>query len=382
MTCVALIVAAGRGTRFGAPLPKQFASLAGRPVLSHCINIFASHQRIDATRCVIHPDDRAHYDAAAVGAVLLEPVAGGRTRQESVRLGLESLGFMQPTQVLIHDGARPFPAPALIDRVISALDTHEGAIAAVPVTDTLKREALGGVIGQTIARAGLWRAQTPQAFRYQTILDAHCAFAETEVTDDAALLEQMGLPVALVPASEENMKITTADDLDRAERLLGGSAETRVGTGFDVHRFGPGSGIRLCGVALAHDAALVGHSDADVGLHAIVDAVLGAIGAGDIGSHFPPSDARWRGADSAAFVSHAAGLVAAAGGRVGNIDVTLICERPRIGSHREAMRTTVAGLLGIGPERVSIKATTTEGLGFTGRGEGIAAQAVATVVLG
>jgi len=316
------------------------------------------------------------------GLDILEPVAGGRTRQESVRLGLESLVSHNPRHVLIHDGARPFPAWSLIDQVVEALETHEGAIAAVPVTDTLKREAAGSVIEETIPRAGLWRAQTPQGFRFRTVLDAHRAFAEREVTDDAALLEELGLPVALIQASEENMKITNADDLDRAERLLAKSGETRVGTGFDVHRFGPGSSVRLCGVTVPHGAGLVGHSDADVGLHAIVDALLGAIGAGDIGSHFPPSEPQWRGADSAAFVSHAVGLISAAGGRIGNVDVTLICERPKIGPHREAMRETVASLLGVERDRVSIKATTTERLGFTGRGEGIAGQAVATVILG
>jgi 2-C-methyl-D-erythritol 4-phosphate cytidylyltransferase/2-C-methyl-D-erythritol 2,4-cyclodiphosphate synthase len=297
-----------------------------------------------------------------------------------VRLGLEGLAPHAPGAVLIHDGARPFIGAAVIDRVLDGLGGAAGAIAALPVTDTLKRGVDGRIAG-TVARVGLWRAQTPQGFRFAEILAAHRAAAGHELTDDAAVAERAGLPVALVEGAPENIKITTADDLTRAERWLAEVTETRVGQGFDVHRFGPGDHVTLCGISLPHEAGLLGHSDADVGLHALTDAILGALGAGDIGQHFPPSEARWKDAESGVFLRHAGGLVAEAGGRIRHLDVTLICERPRIGSHRPAMVARIAELLGIDPGRVSVKATTTEGLGFTGRGEGIAAQAIATLSL-
>ena len=312
-----------------------------------------------------------------------KPAAGGPSRQDSARLGLESLAALAPGAVLIHDGARPFVGAAVIDRVLDALGASAGAIAALPVTDTLKRGADGLITG-TVERAGLWRAQTPQGFRFAEILAAHQKSAGRELTDDAAVAERAGLPVALVEGAPENIKITTQDDLARAECWLAGEqagAETRVGQGFDVHRFGPGDQVMLCGIAVPHDAGLMGHSDADVGLHALTDAILGALGAGDIGQHFPPSEARWRDAESGVFLRHAGDLVTGAGGRIRHLDVTLICERPRIGPHRAAMVTRIAELLGIDAGRVSVKATTTEGLGFTGRGEGIAAQANATISL-
>ncbi len=385
---VALVVAAGRGQRFGGPLPKQYAELAGRPVLGHSLARLAAHPRIDRVVAVIHPDDRLLYDRAAAGLALPEPAAGGASRQDSVRLGLESLEARAPGAVLIHDGARPFVGAAVIDRVLDALGTTAGAIAALPVTDTLKRGADGRIAG-TVARAGLWRAQTPQGFRFAEILAAHRAVHKAggglELTDDAAVAERAGLPVALVAGAPENVKITTQDDLARAETWLASATETRVGQGFDVHRFGPGDRVMLCGVAVPHEAGLIGHSDADVGLHALTDAILGALGAGDIGQHFPPTDARWRDAESGVFLRHAGELVAAAGGRIRHLDVTLICERPKIGPHRAAMVARIAELLGIDAGRargrISVKATTTEGLGFTGRGEGIAAQAVATLAL-
>ena len=384
---VALVVAAGRGRRFGGESPKQYASLAGRPLLRHSLAAFAAHPGIDAVRAVIHPDDRAHYEAAADGLGLLAPVPGGGSRQESVRLGLESLEGTAPGRVLIHDGARPFVEPALIDRVLDALERAPGAIAALPVTDTLKRGEAERIAG-TVRREGLWRAQTPQGFRFEDILAAHRAARDTpDLTDDAAVAERAGLEVLLVEGSPANLKVTTPRDLARAERWLAGGMggaggeEIRTGFGFDVHRFGPGDRVRLCGVELPNDAGLVGHSDADVGLHAAVDAILGALAAGDIGEHFPPSDPQWKDADSGRFARHAADLVAARGGRIVNLDVTLICERPRIGPHRAAMTARLAELLGIDPGRVSVKATTTERLGFTGRGEGIAAQAIAGVAL-
>ena len=380
--CVALIVAAGRGTRAGGPLPKQYRSLGGKPVLRRAVQAFRQHARVDQVRVVIHADDRALYDAATAGLDLLGPVEGGPTRQESVRRGLESLAGMTPRHVLIHDGARPFVSPAIIDRVLDGLAAAPGVIAALPVTDTIKRAADGEpLIAETVDRRSLWRAQTPQGFRFAEILAAHRAAAGADLTDDAAVAAQAKLSVTMVPGSEENVKITTDEDLSRAARALEAALELRVGQGFDVHRFAPGDAVQLCGVRIPHARSLEGHSDADVGLHAVTDAILGALAAGDIGHHFPPSDPRWRGADSAVFLRHAASLVTDAGGRVVHVDVTLICEAPRIGPHREAMVRRLAEILGLGPDRCSVKATTTERLGFTGRGEGIAAQAVATVRL-
>lgn len=372
--CAALIVAAGRGRRFGGDLPKQYRMLGGRPVLRHSLAVLAAHPGIRTIRAVIHPDDRPLYDVAAEGLPLAEPVAGGETRQESVLRGLESLADEAPDHVLIHDGARPFLTLSLIDDLLAALEEHPGAIAALPVADTLKRGA-EGLVADTVPRDGLWRAQTPQGFHFDAILSAHRRAAGRALTDDAAVAEAAGMAVALVPGSEENVKITTAEDLARAQRLFEGPGMPRIGSGFDVHRLVPGDGVTLCGVRIAADVSLEGHSDADVGLHALTDALLGAIGAGDIGQHFPPSEERWRGVASERFVRHAGALVAGLGGRVGNVDLTLICQRPRLAPHRRAMAARVAALLEVPAERVSIKATTTEGLGFTGRGEGIAAQA-------
>jgi 2-C-methyl-D-erythritol 4-phosphate cytidylyltransferase/2-C-methyl-D-erythritol 2,4-cyclodiphosphate synthase len=378
--CVALIVASGRGQRFGGERPKQYQPLAGRPVLRHSLERFCRHPRVAAVRAVIHPDDRELYDEAARELDLLAPAAGGAARQDSVRLGLESLQDAAPGVVLIHDGVRPLIDATLIDRVLDGLAHHPAVLPALPVTDTLKRVAAGRVL-DTVERAGLCRAQTPQGFVYQAILAAHRAAAGTELTDDVALAENAGLEVATVAGDETNLKITEPADLARAELLLGGRRQPRTGLGFDVHRLGPGDGLVLMGVRLPGPLHLIGHSDADVGLHAVTDALLGALGAGDIGSHFPPSDPRWAGADSALFLEHARRLLEAAGGRIEHVDATLICERPKIGPHRPMMVARLAALLRIEAGRVSIKATTTERLGFTGRGEGIAAQAVATVSL-
>ncbi len=377
---IALIVAAGRGQRFGTAMPKQYLPLAGKPVLRHSLERFVRHPKIGAVRAVIHGDDRPLYDAAATGLTLLAPVTGGATRQESVRRGLESLRDLKPAHVLIHDAARPLVDAALIDRMLGALASSSGAIPALPVSDTVKRAENGRVI-ETLDRRTLWRAQTPQAFRYGDILAAHAAAAGRELTDDAAVAEAAGLAVALVEGTEENFKVTNETDLRRAEQLLSPSIDVRCGNGFDVHRFGQGNQVMLCGIAVPHDQGLEGHSDADVGLHSLTDAILGAIGAGDIGQHFPPGDPRWRGADSAQFLAHAGSLVSERGGRILSADITLICERPKVGAYRAAMVARVAEILGLDPSRISVKATTTEGLGFTGRGEGIAAQATATIAL-
>ncbi len=399
---VALIVAAGRGHRVGGPLPKQYLMLGERRVLHHTVAAFAEHDGIDGVRAVIHPDDRPLYDDAVAGltagaaAKLLPPAHGGATRQDSVRFGLESLAAAQPAVVLIHDGARPLVSAPVIDRTLAALDGHDGAIAALRVSDTLKRERQvqsAQTIAGTVARAGLWRAQTPQAFRFPDILAAHRRAAGNEVTDDAAVAELAGLAVALVEGAEDNLKITTAGDVARAEQILAARVagrqaaqapthwEPRVGMGYDVHRFGPGDHIMLCGVKLPHDRGVLSHSDGDVALHALVDAILGTIGAGDIGTHFPPSDPAWRDVASAIFVQRAMELLVARGGELTNVDLTLICERPKVAPHRAAMTARLAALLGLADERIGLKATTTEKLGFTGRGEGIAAQALATVRL-
>lgn len=377
----AVIVAAGRGTRFGGTLPKQYLPLAGGTVLRRAVAAFATHPRIDGVQVVIRDEDRALFDEAVAGLAVLAPVPGGAERQDSVRLGLEALAPHEPACVLIHDGARPFPDAALIDRVIDALDTAPAAIPGLPLGDTVKR-VMDGVIRETVDRSQLWRAQTPQGFHFAAILTAHRAAAGRVLTDDAAVAEAAGIAPVIVPGSEDNLKVTTAQDLAAAERLLAARlGDIRIGQGFDVHPFGPGDHVMVCGVAIPHEVAPVGHSDADVGLHALTDAVLGAIGAGDIGMHFPPSDERWRGASSDRFLAYAAALVAEHGGIVAAVDVTIICEGPRIAPHRDRMIERVAEILAIAPGRVSVKATTTEGLGFAGRREGIAAQAVATIRL-
>ena len=379
--CAALIVAAGRGSRFGGDIPKQWRDLNKRPVLRHSLATLAMHPSIQDVCTVIHPDDRAFYDRAAQGLSLPEPIIGGDKRQSSVRLGLEALMKLPkpPDLVLIHDGARPFVDPGLIGRILEALSHHQGVIPALAVTDSLKQLEDG--IVRSRPRDGLWRAQTPQGFHFKDILMAHRQAEDLDLTDDAAIAELAGLDVVLVAGSESNFKITSADDLSRAESRFSGSFETRFGSGFDVHRFSDGDRVMLCNIPIPHDFALLGHSDADVALHALTDALLGAIGAGDIGRHFPPTDPKWKGASSDLFLKHAVQLVQAQGGRIGNVDVTIICERPKIGPHQPAMRRRLAEILEIEESRINVKATTTEGLGFTGRGEGIAAEAVAALLL-
>lgn len=381
MQAVALIVAGGSGSRFGGPVPKQYRSLAGVPILRRTVTAFLNHPRITAVQVVIRAEDAALYTKAVAGLDLPPPVIGGADRQASVLCGLEALSGAGEGGVLIQDAARPLVPPAVIDRVLDALAPGVGAIAALPIADTLWR-APGAVCTDRVDRQDLWRAQTPQGFLLGDIRAAHRAAAGRGFTDDAAVAQAAGLRVQLVEGSPLAAKITTEADLIEAEtRLRHSLTDIRVGTGFDVHAFAEGDHVTLCGLKIPHSRGLAGHSDADVGLHALTDALLGALAAGDIGQHFPPSEARWKGADSAVFLRHAADLVAARGGVIAHVDVTLICERPKVGPHRGAMQARVAALLGIALDRVSIKATTTEKLGFTGREEGIAAQAVATLRL-
>ncbi len=391
MTVSALIVAAGRGARAAdaGGLPKQYRHIGGVPMIAKSIAAFATHARVDDILVVIHPEDEALYrDASEPFVRRLRPaVAGGARRQDSVRAGLEALAGAAPSSILIHDAARPFVSPDLIDRVIDGLAAHQGALPALAVTDSLKRAEDGRVTG-TIARDSLWQAQTPQGFKFDAILAAHRAAANEagEFTDDSGVAEWFGLDVALVEGSASNRKLTTSEDLLIADDLLrpkrtSSAGVIRVASGYDVHAFGPGDAVILCGVSIPHAKKLIGHSDADVGLHALTDALLGTIADGDIGVHFPPSDARWRGAASQLFLKHAAEKIEARGGRIVHVDVTLLCEAPRIGPYRDQMRGRIAETLGIQISQVSIKATTNEGLGFIGRGEGIAAMATATVSL-
>lgn len=375
MSTVALIVAAGRGVRAGGGTPKQYRRLAGVPVLRRTVRAFLRHPGIDLVRCVVHPDDKALYAAATHGLALADPAMGRATRQGSVLAGLEMSSGSK--WVLIHDAARPLLPSGVIDRVLEALEAGAtGAVPVLPVVDTLC-ESDGG----TVAREGLLRVQTPQGFDYTAIIAAHRATSDNHATDDAGLLRRVGLEVALVPGDELAMKLTDEADFLRAEALLGSAMLTRVGTGFDVHAFAPGDHIMLCGLRLEHDQGVLAHSDGDVGLHALTDAIFGALGDGDIGQHFPPANERWRGAASDQFLVHAGELVAARGGVIDHLDLTIICERPKVGPHRDRMRVRVAEILRLSFDQVSIKATTTEALGFTGRREGIAAQAAATLRL-
>lgn len=376
MRVIALVLAGGSGSRHG-PSPKQYLTLLGQPVLRHALARLLAHPGIGAVRAVIGAGDQPPYDLATAGLALPPPIIGGTTRQASARAGLEAIAAEAPDAVLIHDAARPLLPHAVIDRLLAALATGEAAIPALPVADTLRRT--DGLATSTVPRDKLHRVQTPQAFRFQRILTAHRA-ATQDHTDDAALIEALGGQVRLVDGDERLMKITQPGDIARLEALAGGM-ETRVGTGFDVHRLATGRKLVLCGIEIPHIQGLVGHSDADVGIHALCDAIYGALGAGDIGTHFPPSQPRWKDADSALFLRHAAGLVAARAGRIVNADVTLICEAPRIGPHAMAMRQRLAVLLGVDPARVGVKATTTEQVGFAGRREGIAAQAVVSITV-
>lgn len=377
---VALLVAAGSGARTGGSAPKQYLRIWGKPLLAHALD-HLDHPAIDRVQVVIGAGQDALYREAIGGRALPAPIIGGETRRRSVRHGLEALaGDREVRRVLVHDAARPFLPPLVIDRLLGALDEQPGAVPALPVTDTLA--SVGADLGDVVSRDALIRVQTPQAFRFPELLAAHRAWPEQlDATDDAQIVRASGLRVAVVPGDARLEKITVPDDFARAEQMLANRLVSRTGLGFDVHAFGDDEQLWLGGLLIPHPRGLTGHSDADVVLHALTDAILGAIGAGDIGDHFPPSDPQWRGAASSRFVEYAAGLVAERGGRIDHADMTIICEAPRIGPHREAMRTHVAGLLRLPPARISVKATTTERLGFTGRGEGIAAQAAVTIRL-
>lgn len=384
MRVSALLMAAGQGARFGADIPKQYLPLLGRPVLRHAAEALLRDGLVERLLPVCAAGEEARVAALLDGLpAALAPVAGGATRQASVRAGLEALaalGGTLPDAVLVHDAARPVVPAGTVARLLAALAETPGAIPAQRVTDTLKREGAAARIGATVPREGLWRAQTPQAFRFPALLAAHRA-ASGEATDDAQLLEMAGEAVALVEGSESNVKITFPEDLGRVAAALSAGLLPRIGTGFDVHRIETGRPMVLCGVVVPCEFGLEGHSDADVGIHALCDAIYGALAEGDIGRHFPPSEMRWKGADSAQFLRHAAGRIAARGGMLANADVTLLCERPKIGPHRDAMQARLAELLGTESSRIGVKATTTERLGFTGRGEGIAAQAAVMLLL-
>lgn len=372
-------MAAGSGSRFGAAQPKQYLPLLGRPVLRHAAEALLREGGVDVLLPVCAPDAIAEVTALLAGLPCIAPVAGGATRQASVRAGLEALAADPPSIVLVHDGARPVVPPGTVAALRAALATHAGAIPAQPVSDTLKRGDAGTIL-ETVPRAGLFRAQTPQAFRFVALLNAHRA-ATGEATDDAQLLEQAGVPVALVAGGESNVKITWPEDLARMEASMLARMMPRIGTGFDVHRLVAGRPMVLCGVTLPSPLGLDGHSDADVGIHALCDAIYGALAEGDIGRWFPPTDDQYKDADSARFLIHAAGRIVARGGVLANADVTLICERPKITPHATAMRERLATLMGVPLALVSVKATTTERLGFPGRGEGIAAQAAVSVLV-
>jgi len=382
----AVIVAAGRGSRAGAAdVPKQYRPVGGETMLRRTLAAFAGAPGIAWLQTVIHADDAALYRAAAEGFDLLPPVSGGATRQASVLAGLEALAAHAPDIVLIHDAARPFASAALIARAIDAARTSGAAIPALAVTDTIKRVAAGGQVGETLDRGQLRAVQTPQAFAYQPLIAAHRKAARegrADFTDDAALAEWAGLAVATFDGESGNIKITNPEDFMRAEAMqMTQLGDVRIGSGIDVHAFAPGDHVIIGGVRIPHTQALTGHSDADVGLHALTDAVLGALADGDIGAHFPPSDPQWRGASSDRFLKFAVDRVAARGGRIAHLDLTIVCEAPKIGPHRDALRASIARIAGLDIGRVAVKATTSERLGFTGRGEGIAAYATATIRL-
>jgi 2-C-methyl-D-erythritol 4-phosphate cytidylyltransferase/2-C-methyl-D-erythritol 2,4-cyclodiphosphate synthase len=388
-TVAVIVVAAGKGERVardGDPTPKQYRLLAGQPVLKQTLGALLGVPVVDWILPVIHADHAEPYAELGIASSrLLPPVAGGATRQASVLAGLEGLVALRPDIVLIHDAARPFVDAALVDSVVDALASHAGALPALPVTDTIKRAPDGQRVVATEDRRELFAAQTPQGFRFDAILAAHrqAAAQPHEFTDDAAIAEWAGLDVALVPGSTRNFKLTHAEDFSRAQRLFSGETmmETRIGSGYDVHSFEPGDAVWLGGVEIPHKAKLNGHSDADVALHALTDAIYGALGEGDIGTFFPPSDPQWKGAASRIFLTHAAGLVARRRGRIVNLDITIVCEAPKIAPHVAAMRAAIADACGIAASRVTIKATTNERLGFIGREEGIVAMATASIEL-
>jgi 2-C-methyl-D-erythritol 4-phosphate cytidylyltransferase/2-C-methyl-D-erythritol 2,4-cyclodiphosphate synthase len=382
----AIVVAAGRGERAGGGIPKQYRSIAGEPMIRPTLRAFLGHPQIDVVQPVIRSGDESDYEAATAGLENLPaPVAGGATRQASVRAGLEALAPMAPDLVLVHDAARPFLTPGLIDRAIIAGRSSGAAVPGVAIADTVKAIDAEARVAETLDRNRLRIVQTPQAFAFGLIIAAHRRAAAAGLdgfTDDAALAEWAGHPVSVFDGEAGNVKVTTNDDFALAEVLhLANLSDVRTGNGFDVHAFAEGNHVMLGGVRIPHSRGVTGHSDADVALHALVDAILGALADGDIGSHFPPSDPQWKGASSDRFLAFACGRVRARGGVIAHLDVTIVCEAPRVSPHRDAMRERIAAIAGIAAERVGVKATTSETLGFTGRGEGIVAMATATVRL-
>ena len=381
----AVVVAAGQGLRAGGEIPKQFRRIAGETLLERALSVFAEASDVTFVQPVIRPNDVDLVRRLTRGMNVLEPVAGGATRQASVRAGLEALVSCTPDIVLVHDAARPFASASLITRAIEAAEKTGAAIPALPVTDTVKRIDNAGTIEATLDRNSIRLVQTPQAFAFPVLFDAHrraLAQGRDDFTDDAALAEWAGIKVSVFAGEPGNIKFTTPEDFARAEAIQSaGLGDVRTGSGLDVHAFGPGDHVTLGGIRIPHVQALTGHSDADVALHALTDAILGALADGDIGAHFPPSDPQWRGASSDRFLTFAVERVRARGGRIAHLDLTIVCEAPRIGEHRDRMRANIANLAGIGIARVGVKATTSEKLGFTGRGEGIAAYATATIRL-
>ena len=377
MSFAAVVVAAGAGLRAGPGEPKVWRTLGGRPIIRWSVEGLLSAGAAEVV-VVVARERLGRVDEALAGLEGWRAVTGGRTRADSVQAGLAAITAARTQPVLVHDAARPFVARAHVDRLLAALDVADGAVPALPVPDTLKRGE--GLVDETVPREGLYRAQTPQAFRFGRLKAAYRRWPTgEEPTDDSSVMERAGGRVAMVPGDPMLMKLTYPEDFLLAEQLAASRRIVRTGLGVDAHRFGPGNVVWLCGIRIEHELGLVGHSDADVGLHALTDAVLGAIGEGDIGEHFPPSDPRWKGASSDQFLRHAVSLLARRGGRILNADLTLVCERPKVRPHRQAMRQRIADLLGVGVERVSVKATTTEGMGFTGREEGLMAQAVVSV---
>ena len=385
---IAIIVAAGKGSRAGSQGgPKQYRKIGDAAVLSHTCGAFLDHESIDKVICIIHGDDRDAYEALSLShEKLLSPVAGGETRQLSVLAGLEAIEEWAPSIVLVHDAARPLVSKTVIDAVLSGVSSEHGALPCIAVSDTLKSADSMMMVDKTVPRSGLFAAQTPQGFSFDGLIKAHRdahAKGQIEFTDDSALAEWAGIAVKIVPGDPTNVKLTTAEDIAKADREMNQSIQlpdVRVGHGYDTHRLVPGDHVWLCGIKLDHHLKLDGHSDADVGLHALTDAVLATIGSGDIGSHFPPSDDRWKDAASHQFLRHAIDEVSKSGGRLTHVDITLVCESPKIGPHRPQMRSVIGQICGIAVDRVSVKATTNETIGFVGREEGIVAMATATVV--
>jgi 2-C-methyl-D-erythritol 4-phosphate cytidylyltransferase/2-C-methyl-D-erythritol 2,4-cyclodiphosphate synthase len=381
----AVVVAAGRGTRAGLDYPKQYKVLGGSPMVRESLRVFAGHPEVDLVLPVIHPDDGARFAAAAEGLSLAAPVPGAATRQGSVHAGLEALTGKAPAIVLVHDAARPFTSAALVSRAIAAAGVHGAAVPGMPVTDTVKIVSDAGEVAATLNRSALRTVQTPQAFAYPALLDAHrraAAAKRDDFPDDAALAEWAGLKVAVFDGETGNVKMTTPEDFARAERDAQMLTDIRTGIGYDIHAFDSGGDhVWLGGIKIPHARKLAGHSDADVALHALVDAILGALADGDIGVHFPPSDDRWKGASSDKFLAFAVERVRARGGSISHLDVAIVAEAPKVNPHRDAMRQRIADIAGLSIDRVGVKATTNEKLGAIGNGEGIAAYATATVRL-